>query len=73
MQAAIEYARAYQMSEDETAEVLADALLKGLLAGHHDARAPSAAAWTPADFLVQTKVGLYASCNASGPLGALQM
>lgn len=53
---AIEYATAYQMSAEETADVLADAYLKGLLAAHHDARAESAAAWTPADFVSCTEV-----------------
>lgn len=55
-QTAIEYAAAYQMSVEETAEVLADAYLKGLLAAHHDARAESAAAWTPAGFISCTEV-----------------
>ncbi|EIE27464.1 hypothetical protein COCSUDRAFT_55471 [Coccomyxa subellipsoidea C-169] len=62
---AIEYAAAYQMSVEETADVLADAFLKGLLAAHHDARAESAAAWTPAGFLSCTE-GL----SAPGVLGS---
>lgn len=36
--------------------MLADAYLKGLLAAHHDGRAESAAAWTPADFVSCTEV-----------------
>lgn len=55
-QAAIEYAAAYQMSKEETASILADALLKGLLASHHDGRAASAAEWNPTDFLTHTQV-----------------
>jgi hypothetical protein len=53
---AIEYAAAYQMSEQETAAVLADAFLKGLLAAHHDIHAESAAAWDASAFVSCTEV-----------------
>ena len=53
---AIEYAAAHQLGAGGTAEVLADALLKGLLAAHHNGTAPSAAAWTPAKFITKTQV-----------------
>lgn len=55
-QMAIEYAAAYQMSVEQTAEVLADAYIKGLLWAHHDAHGESPAAWTPAEFVSCTEV-----------------
>ncbi len=61
---AIEYAAAYQLGAGGTAEVLADALLKGLLAAHHGGAVPSAAAWTPAEFIEQTQAR---SCWSAWP------
>jgi hypothetical protein len=49
------------MSSAETAAVLADALLKGLLSAHHDGRAASAAEWTPSDFLTHTQVLIFSA------------
>lgn len=49
-QLAIQYAAAYHLSAEETAEVLSDSLLKGLLAAHHDTEGAIRDAWTAADF-----------------------
>ena len=49
-QLAIQYAAAYHLSTEETAEVLADSFLKGLLAAHHDTEASISDAWSAANF-----------------------
>jgi hypothetical protein len=50
MQLAIQYAAAYHLSTEQTAELLADSLLKGLLAAHHDSGGAIRDAWTAAGF-----------------------
>ncbi|CAK0739001.1 hypothetical protein CVIRNUC_001123 [Coccomyxa viridis] len=47
---AIQYAAAYHLSTEETAEVLADSFLKGLLAAHHDTEGSISDAWSAANF-----------------------
>ena len=66
LQVAIEYAAAYQMSKEETAAVLADAFLKGLLAAHHDVRAESSVGWDAAAFVTSTEVGHSPQALAQG-------
>ena len=46
LQLAIQYAAAYHLSTEETAEVLADSFLKGLLAAHHDLEGSISDAWS---------------------------
>lgn len=50
LQLAIQYAAAYHLSTEETAEVLADSFLKGLLAAHHDTEGSISDAWSAANF-----------------------
>ncbi len=57
MQLAIQYAAAYHLSVEETADVLSDSFLKGLLAAHHDTAGSIQDAWTVAGFREACEVG----------------
>ncbi len=50
VQLAIQYAAAYHLSTEETADVLSDSFLKGLLAAHYDTEGSIRDAWTAAGF-----------------------
>ena len=58
VQVAIEYAAAYHLPAEETAEVLADSFLKGLLAAHHDTEGSISDAWSAANFRDACEVAL---------------
>lgn len=58
LQLAIQYAAAYHLSTEETAEVLSGSFLKGLLASHHDTEGSIRDAWTAAGFREACEVGL---------------
>ena len=58
LQLAIQYAAAYHLSTEKTAEVLSGSFLKGLLASHHDTEGSIRDAWTAAGFREACEVGL---------------
>lgn len=68
LQLAIQYAAAYHLSTEQTAEVLADSLLKGLLAAHHDSGGAIRDAWTAAGFREACEVCILAGNPYAAPV-----
>jgi hypothetical protein len=68
LQLAIQYAAAYHLSTEQTAEVLADSLLKGLLAAHHDSGGAIRDAWTAAGFREACEVCVLAGTPYAAPV-----
>ena len=57
VQLAIQYAAAYHLSTEKTADVLSDSFLKGLLAAHYDTEGSIRDTWTAAGFREACEVG----------------